>query len=290
MPYYGTDFNTDLNFVIDRAGSRYFGVPERNVIARLATLMAIKDRIVKNDNIVIQSQLFAIYKTNQTFTPTSNTISIAEGTGTVADYFEAMNVRCKFVVPYTGNYLIGATNTTPIVVEFLKPVNAQSDSLLLFAGASGNTNVNGQRYVKKITPTRFALYSDPLLTSPIAGNGTLTSYPTASMVRYDKNYAKNLKINRKFSRLNEATVTDPFYEIGSGVIRIYPLEYSCSEVTVDYVSIPTFIDVSNSVTDLLPIYSRDLLTFIIQMCARVIAENSYDAILMQNANFEINKP
>jgi hypothetical protein len=290
MPYYGTDFNNDLDVVIDRAGQRYYDAPERNVIVRLATLMAIKDRIAKNDNIITQSQLFAIYKTNQTFTPTTNALTITEGTGVIADYFEAMNIRCKFNVSYADNYIIGATNATPIVVEFFKPINAQTYSQLLFAGAAGNTNVNGQRYVRKLTPTRFALYSDPLLWSPIAGNGVLTSNPTASMIRYNKNYAKNLKTNRKFSTLNAPSVTDPFYEIGSGVIRIYPLEYPCSEVMMDYVSIPAFIDVADSVTDLLPTYPRDFLTFIMEMCAKVIAENSYDSILMQNATFELNQP
>lgn len=290
MPYYGTDFNNDLDVVIDRAGQRYYDTTERNTLIRLATLMAIKDRIVKNDNILIQSQLFAIYKTNQTFTPTTNALTITEGTGVIADYFEAMNIRCKFNVPYADNYIIGATNATPIVVEFFKPINAQTYSQLLFAGAAGNTNVNGQRYVRKLTPTRFALYSDPLLTSPIAGNGVLTSNPTASMIRYNKNYAKNLKTNRKFSTLNAPSVTDPFYEIGSGVIRIYPLEHPCSEVMMDYVSIPAFIDVADSVTDLLPTYSRDFLSFLIQMAKKVVAENSYDSLLLQNAVFEINQP
>ena len=48
-----------------------------------------------------------------------------------------------------------------------------------------------------------------------------------------------METNRKFSVLNEATTTDPFYEIGSGVIRVYPLTPPCSEVTVDYLSTPT---------------------------------------------------
>ena len=87
MPYYGTDFDADLDVVIDRAGQRYYDTTERNVIVRLATLMAIKDRIAKNDNIITQSQLFAIYKTNQTFTPTTNALTITEGTGVIADYF-----------------------------------------------------------------------------------------------------------------------------------------------------------------------------------------------------------
>jgi hypothetical protein len=290
MPFYGTDFNTELDVVIDRAGQRYYDTTDRNIITRLATLRAIKDRISKNDTIFIQSQLFSIYKTNQVFIPTTNTLNIVEGTGAVADYFEAMNIRCKFIIPYTGNYLLAASNATPIVVEFNKPINAQTGSLLLFQGASGNTNTNGQRYVKRISPTRFALYSDVNLLSPVAGNGVFTGTATASMVRYDKNYAKNLKTNRKFSVLNAPTPTDPFHEIGSGVIRIYPLEYSCSEVTMDYVSIPTFIDVSNSATDLLPIYSRDFLDFIIEMCAKVIAENSYDSTLLQNAIYETTQP
>ena len=59
---------------------------------------------------------------------------------------------------------------------------------------------------------------------------------------------------------------------------------------MDYVSILAFIDVADSVTDLLPTYSRDFLSFLIQMAKKVVAENSYDSLLLQNAVFEINQP
>ena len=290
MPFYGTDINNRLDLIIDRAYSPYFSTAKRNEILRIAVLNAIDDRLQKNDNITVQDQLFGIYKTNQVYTPTTNTVTITATTGQIADYYHLMNLRAKYVVPYQNNYLLSGSNTSPIVVDFYKPINAQSGSLLLFSGASGNTNINGQRYVKKITPTRFALYSDASLATPVSGNGTYSGTATASIVRYEMNFAKNLKTNRKFSVLNEATTTDPFYEIGSGVIRVYPLTPPCSEVTVDYLSTPTFIDVANSVTDLLGIYSEDFINFIIQMAAKLIGEITRDMALSQNAMIGMNQP
>ena len=290
MPITGTDVNNRLDLIIDRAYSPYFSTAKKNEILRIAVLNSIDDRVQKNDNITVQDQLFGIYKTNQVFTPTSNSISITYGTGTIADYLHLMNLRAKFVVPYTNNYLLSASNTSPIVVEFNRAINAQNGSLLLFAGASGNTNTNGQRYVKKITPYRFALYSDASLATPVSGNGTYSGTATASMVWYEMNYAKNLKPNRKFSVLNAPTPTDPFYEIGSGEITVYPLTPPCSEVTIDYISTPSFIDVGDSVVDLLGIYSEDFINFIIQMAAKLIGEITRDLALMQTSITEMNQP
>lgn len=289
MPFTGTDFNNQLDIFIDRAYTAYFSTPKRNVIVKTATLKAIKDRVEKNDRIETQSQLFGIYKTNQVITPVSNSIDITEGTGLITDYLYLMNLKAKFIVPYSGNYLIGATNASPIVVEFFKPINAQTGSYLLFQGASGNTNVNGYRYVKKITPTRFALYSDVNLISPVSGNGILSGTATASMVRYDMNFAKNLKANRKFSVLNKAEVTDPFYEIGSSAIYIYPNNIACAECTVDYISTPVFIDVTDSVTDILGVYSRDFINVLVDECGKLIGEIIRDMGLMQNSIIEINQ-
>jgi len=290
MPFYGTDVNNRLDLIIDRAYSPYFSAAKRNEILRIAVLNSIDNRVQSNDNITVQDQLFGIYKTNQVFVPTNNTVSIAATTGDIADYLHLMNLRAKFVVPYISNYLLAASNASPIVVEFNRAINAQNGSLLLFSGASGNTNVNGQRYVKKITPYRFALYSDANLATPVAGNGVYSGTATASLVRYDMNYAKNLKSNRKFSVLNAPTPEDPFYEIGSGSICVYPLSPPCSEVTVDYISTPVFIDVNDSVTDLFGIYSEDFINFILQMAAKLIGEITRDMGLMQSAISEMQQP
>lgn len=74
----------------------------------------------------------------------------------------------------TSQELSGATNASPIVVTVpnVDLVGTRVD----IAGVGGNTAANGGPfYVLALGPTTFALYEDPELTVPIAGNGAYTS-------------------------------------------------------------------------------------------------------------------
>jgi hypothetical protein len=291
MPFTGADFDNRLSIKIDRAYTAYFSTAKKNDIVKVATLRAIDDMVAKNDRIQIQDKLFGIYKTNVVFTPTSNTVAIAAGSTGISDYFHALNLKAKYIIPYTGNSVIGATNGTPIRIELLKPIGIKDGSLVVIAGVTGNTNANGQRYVKRITPTRFALYSDINLLTPVAGNGIYAgSGGTISRVFYNENYSKDLPPNRKFSTLNAPTPEDPMFEIANGVIKIYPLTWSCTEVMIDYVSTPTYIDVTDSATDLLTVYSQKFLDFLVDECAKEIGLITRDQSLTQNSLMEMQQP
>ena len=291
MPFTGADFNNRLSIKIDRAYTAYFSTAKTNDIVKVATLRAIDDMVAKNDRIQIQDKLFGIYKTNQVFTPTSNTLDIASGSAGIPDYFHLLNLKAKYIIPYTGNSIIGATNGTPIRIELLKPIGIQNGSLVVVAGVSGNTNANGQRYVKRITPTRFELYSDINLLTPVVGNGIYNgSGGTISRVYYNGNFGKDLPPNRKFSILNAATPEDPMFEIADGVIKVYPLTWSCTEVMIDYVSTPAYIDVTDSATDLLTVYSQKFLDFLVDECAKEIGLITRDQSLTQNSLMEMQQP
>lgn len=69
--------------------------------------------------------------------------------------------------------IIGASNTSPIVLTLKStpPVIFSDGQAVWVEGVEGNTTANGPRYVKFVTSLTYSLYSDALLTVPVAGNG-----------------------------------------------------------------------------------------------------------------------
>ncbi len=74
-----------------------------------------------------------------------------------------------------------ATNATPIVVTTASHAFIDGERVTV-ASVGGNTAANGTWYVDVLSSTTFALYSDPVLTVGVAGNGTYTSGGTATGV------------------------------------------------------------------------------------------------------------
>ena len=70
----------------------------------------------------------------------------------------------------------GATNTSPIVITASSGLPNNGEQVLI-AGAGGNTAANGTYYAQQsgYPAGQFALYSDPSLTTPVAGNGIYTT-------------------------------------------------------------------------------------------------------------------
>jgi hypothetical protein len=289
MPLYGTDFDKIIDLKSDNAYSPYFDNTKKNRIIREATNKAISAKIAENDRTAISDDLFGIYKPNTVVTPSSNTVSLILGGSGIADYFQIMNLQVKFVIPLTGNFISQALNTTPLRIELNKASNLRTKEQVLIAGVTTNTNANGTRYVKMITPRRYQLYSDENLLTAISGNG-LYNGSSGSISQVIYNYAKPLHSNRKFSVLNEPDVHNPFYEIGNGVLTAYPLSWPSTEFTVDYVSTPTYIDVTDSTTDLLTTYSSRFIDYLADMTCLEMAFSSRDTELANESTAQINQP
>jgi hypothetical protein len=289
----GVEFNEKLDLVIDRPYSRYWSPPQRNDFIRMAITNAINNRTLRNDNIITEDALFGIYKSNATFTPTTNTLSLVAGGAGISDYFHLMNLRAKYVIPVSvalgvSVYITEASNSTPLRIKLNVNTNLRTDSSVLISGVTTNTNANGTRYLKQISPKWFELYSDASLSTPIVGNGVYTGTSgTIQMIL--NNYAKPLDSNHKFSKLGEATVDNPLYEISDTVVKIYPLTRVCSEATIDYVSTPVYINVQDAVIDLNATYGEDFLNFIMQETAVLMGMASRDNEMTGNAITVINQ-
>lgn len=83
----------------------------------------------------------------------------------------------------------GATNATPIVIT-TGTHNLVDRQPVTIASVGGNTNANGNFYVKVLTATTFALYSDPNLTTAVAGSGNYTTGGTVAAIGILKDVAR----------------------------------------------------------------------------------------------------
>jgi hypothetical protein len=286
MPIYGTDFNNILDLKTDQAYTGYFGTAKKNTFIREAVNKAVEIKVATNDRIQVQDDLFGIFKTNVVFTPTSNTLDLIPGGSGMTDYHHVMNVKAQYIMPLGVN-IIQATATTPLRITLSGEVNLRDGEAVQIA--SVNAQANGTRYVKRLKDDLFELYSDKYLINPIVGVTAFTGSGLINRIIY--NDAFDLKSNRKFSNLNRPTVYDPYYEIANTVMKIYPLDLTCTQITIDYISIPTYIDVTNSSTDLLGIYSERFIYFIADESARLMAMSMRDDNLMMQSQSEItNQP
>ena len=287
MPLFGTEFNNILDLKTDQAYTAYFSTAKKNRIIQEAINKAVEIKVATNDRIQVQDDLFGIFKTNSIFTPTSNTLDLIVGGANMVDYHHVMNVKAKYVVAFTGISITSATATSPLRITLSGEVNLRDGEAVLISGV--NAQANGTRYVKRYKDDLFGLYSDARLTTPIVGVTSFSGNGTISRIIYNDAY--DMKSNRKFSDLNKPTQYNPYYEIANTVMKIYPLDQVCSEITMDYVSVPVYIDVANSTTDLLGIYSLRFIYFIADETARLMAMSMRDDNLMMQSQSEItNQP
>lgn len=289
MPLTGQDFDRIIDLKSDNAYSGYFDNAKKNRIIREATNKAIDFKIASNDRIQVESDLFGIYKSEAVFTPTSNTLSLILAGSGITDYFRMMNVWAKFVVPFSGIYITNAAANSPLLITLSNDVNLATGEQVVISGVTTNTNTNGTRYVKKISPKKYQLYSDVNLLTPIVGNGVYAG-TTGSISRVIYNHCKDYHSNRKGSMLNKPDLRNPRFELADTVMKIYPLTFACSEVKVDYVSTPVYIDVNDGTIDLYETYATRFIDLLADFVCREMGMSDRDTELANNSQIEISQP
>lgn len=290
MAFTGADFDALLDIKTDTAYTGYFSSAKKNLIIQEAITKAVEFKVATNDRIQVQDDLFGIFKSNTVFTPINNEVDIrvsALNTTGIDDYHHIMNMSAKFIILFQSVDIVAASATTPLRLTISRDVNLRSGESVLIAGV--NAQANGTRYVKRLRNDLFELYSDQYLTTPIVGTSTTVgATPTISRIIYNDAY--NMKSNRKFSELNAPSVYKPFYEVADTVLKIYPNRV-CSEIKIDYISVPAYIDVTDSTDDLLEVYSFRFIQFIADETARLMALSMRDDALNAQEQGEIlNQP
>lgn len=195
--------------------------------------------------------------------------------GLLADYHHLLTVNCFYEdeLPYP---LVGASNTSPIVIEFSQRTNLRTGEKVSVRNVTGNTAANGDFYIKKVGQRKYSLFSNDRLSVPVVGNGQYNS--GGIVVRSKSAYANVLVPDQKTSSFQVATKEYPKVQISEGYLKLSPPP---DRVLVDYmtegaVSPVVRIDVLDNVTDLELYYPKKFLTRLINEAADLFSLQARD--------------
>lgn len=277
----GAEFGVLLEEKAGHDYSAYFDTARTNDLIKEGFIKGIEK---KYGDVIGQKptdELFTLIKTSVPLTPVNNFVDIL----TIPQYLHVLAIQTVFQYLYAGATITGATNTTPVIITVNKIINIRDGESALFAGVTGNTAVNGTRYVKTLYKDyankefKYKLYTDADLLNPLTGAGAYTtSNGTISRLIY--NWVKKKNSYTKIDALGEPNVDDPDYEIANGNLKLLPLNKPCIQIFLDYVSVPpVYPDVSDGITDLELSYPLRFLYFWMDCVAELMGNESRDLTL-----------
>lgn len=192
----------------------------------------------------------------------------------ITNYHHLLSARCEYLITsrYITAKIIGATNTSPIVITTERKTDIRSFTAVSITGVNGNTNANGVWFVKRYSYDTFALYQDAELTVPVVGNGDYVNggHIGSFLVRP----ATQIVPDAKGNRIPEPTVQYPSFQVSLNKLIFSP---SPSKVVIDYMSdLPIEIDVTDATTDYTLWYPEKLIFRLINEAARQFNLESRD--------------
>lgn len=276
----GLEFYRLWNTITDGAFSDW--LQQGAEFNRLAKSALIKSIFEKKDESKqkVYDELRNIVITEEVRTPTSNQV-------TLTDYLYLLNLKTYFLDSVSFS-LSGATNSSPIRITLSSLTNLRSGSLVRITGVGGNTNANGDYYLKQIGDKSYQLYTDANLSNPVSGNGAYTSGGTLVPIWVrDSEY---MQPREKIDAVDTPTVKAPRHTESGGVIKTYPLNKTCYKVEMDYIIKPTvYINSTDDIIDLELTYPYSFLLYVADRLMVLSKEREKDYPMMQTAQGEVNK-
>lgn len=281
----GLEFSNIFDLKIDKAYSGFLNPTKKNRLFKEALVLSIENKYKDLQSQKSYDEITMLIKTNQPFAPVSNQVSLITTGTLVTDYEHLLAIKAKFLTSMPGLTVTGATNTTPIILSVNALNVLRTGNSIVVSGVFGNSAANGTHFLKRISRKKFELYSDITLLTPVAGNGNYVSGGTIQLVNY--NYCRKYYSDQKISTLGIPTVDAPKFEITQNLIKIYPLEYSCSEVNMDYIKKSSvFITSTDNVIDLEDTYPVKFLYYVSDVASQLFSESIKDQELFQTSTFE----
>lgn len=218
-----------------------------------------------------------------TYTPNTGQVTYAE---MVSDYMHLYAVKCKYLEPLNIP-VNNSSGVSPISIFFKIKNKIRSGDQIIISGATHNLAMNGTWYVKQISSVGYYLYQDADFLIPSTG-GVAYSLPEGTVSKISYEYAKPNFSDRKIDQFNESEVDLPKYETANKLLKFYPTNRSCSEITLDYITVPkVFIDVTDNSTDLSLVYPEKYLYWIIDMSIKLFSTPLRDTLLNQEITQEL---
>jgi hypothetical protein len=216
----------------------------------------------------------------------------------IPNYLHLLNIRLKFYIPLNLT-ITNATNTNPIIITVKERNNMRSTNYgavtpaqYVIAGIAGNTAANGIFYGKKLGDFKLALYSDVLLQTPVAGNGTYLPFAStgANIQRVYNFPAEPYLTVEKGGQIPSATPQNPNYQVAQGSIICYPLTFQCQGMTIDYLknNLP-YPDCTDNIFDYNTIFTNKFIDDWISEAALIYSEEIRDVGLEQSSVTDIRQ-
>lgn len=252
-------------------GQTYSGIEDiakKNRRFQRALIDAIEDKYGKYSSDQQYEELATFIRTEVPFIPTSgNIVSL-----TTNSINHILSAKAKYLKQIENMVVVEVSNSTPIVVETFNATNIRRGDIIRINGILGNTAANGEFYVLPLNKFKFALYSTPGTSSPVAGNGTYVQSYNVLFQRVYYNYCQMVKADEKANSWKGATVTFPLYEYSQDNVKFYPsnnIEGYPVEVSMNYVlSNVVYFDLADNQTDYLLIYPEKFIYNVINFAAR----------------------
>lgn len=269
----GSEF---LKTLKSKVGQAYSGLLNDTFKANRLVLNSVSDAIEDKYKTLatekVYDELRNLIVVDAAFSLTNDSVALNTSLLGIGDYLHLLAVKAHFNKPLFLT-VIDATNTTPIVIELEDRNNLRTGEQIKFSGFLGNTNANGDFYIRKLNEFQFALYQDSNLQTPQAGNGNYTSGGTLSRIFF--NYCKQYVSDTKISVLNTPTESNPRFEIANSNLRIYPT--GSTEIRIDYIKKFPPIDVADNVVDLELVYPLKFLEYIIDKSSTIFFQMVRDS-------------
>jgi hypothetical protein len=280
------------NLYEQQIGQTYSGIEDiakKNRRFQRALIDAIEDKYGKYSSDQQYEELATFIRTEVPFTPTVNKVSL-----TTNFINHVLSAKAKYLKQIEDMVVVGASNSTPIVIETFNATNIRRGDIIKISGIQGNVAANGEYYVLPLNKFKFALYSSPGTANPVAGSGTYVQSFNVLFQRVYYNYCQMVKADEKINSWKRATVAFPLYEYSQDNIKFYPSNDTDGypvEVSMNFVlSNVVTIDLSDGVTDYLLTYPEKFIYNVINFAARSfdLSFRDYTAAQVVQQDIQIN--
>ena len=252
-------------------GQTYSGIEDiakKNRRFQRALIDAIEDKYGKYSIDQQYEELATFIKTEEPFTPINgNIVSL-----TTNSINHILSAKAKYLKQIEDMVVVDASNSTPIIIETFNATNIRRGDIIKITGIQGNVAANGEFYVLPLNKFKFALYSTPGTSNPVAGSGTYVQSFNVLFQRVYYNYCQMVKADERANSWKGATVTFPLYEYSLDNVKFYPsntTEGYPVEVTMNYVtSNVVYFDLADSQIDYLQTYPEKFIYNVINFAAR----------------------
>ncbi len=288
----GVDFYDYCMLDVDQAYSDYTPPDSFNILWRAAHSKCL-NIIALGQSQLQKDDLFSLLVTDFSVAMVNNK---ADLNTVLTDYLHILAVRTLFEEQLDLS-ITNASNTSPIKYTFnkrskLRGVKSTSEpypSLIKVSGVGGNTAANTVQYVKQLNDFQYAGYNDFTLSNPTSGNGTYTIGGSVTLIH--NNWAKPLDSNARISVLSSPKVSEPRYMISDTSLSVFPSDWLCQQIFIDYIKEPTvFVDAEDNSVDLLESYTERYMYFTADKMKQIIKETESDYKAAAAATKELQTP